>query len=96
MPGTPEYIAKVKAGLKTQLGADNIGEDTNHDGMYAGKSLALGEGGRSKLLLDKITLQFVEKGMSLKQALLKAKQAVWSNGVKKYGKKAMQYWATHG
>jgi len=92
-PGSTEYIAKVKAMLKAKLGADNIGEDTNNDGMYAGKKLALGGGGRTQLLMDKIIMNLVQGGSSYENAAKIAKGRAYAHGVEKYGKAQMQKWA---
>lgn len=92
-PGSEAYIAKVKAALKTKAGSDEIGQDTNGDGMYAGKSLELGKGGRSELLQDRITLELVNKGYKLEDSIRIAKAQAKSYGTKKYGAEQMAKWA---
>jgi len=86
-------IAKAKAKLSIGLGEDQLGQDTNGDKMYKGKSLELGKGGRSLLLQDRIAMELVNKGYSLEQAQAIAKKQAFAHGTKAYGKEQMAKWA---
>ena len=68
--GAPDanYVAKVKAQLGHNLNGDQIGQDTNGDGAYKGKSLKIMGGGRSLMLQDRITDDLVGKGYSHEEA----------------------------
>lgn len=92
-PGTETYVAKVKAALKAKAGGDEVGQDSNGDGTYAGKSLELGKGGRSELLQDRITLELVNKGYSLEDSIRIAKAQAYKYGKSKYGEAQMAKWA---
>lgn len=85
-PGSPEYIKAVKAHMGQGLNGDLLGQDSNNDGKYKGKGLGLGEGGRTQLLLDKMTIDLVGKGYDFNKAQNLAKMKV-SNSVPADGKK---------
>ena len=89
----PDQIKLALKKLGSMAYPDQIGIDSNHDGIYGGKSLKLGEGGRTIMLTHKIAKGLVEKGMKLKEALVKAKQIAVKHGIKKYGAKKMLSWA---
>ena len=78
-PGSPEYIKAVKAHMSQGLNGDQPGQDSNNDGKYKGKGLAFGEGGRTQLLLDKMTIDLVGKGYDFNKAQNLAKMKVGSN-----------------
>ena len=59
---------------------------------YKGKSMELGEGGRSQMMRDRITMDLVNKGMSFEQAQVQAKTQATANGTKKYGAEQMAAW----
>ena len=59
---------------------------------YKGKSMELGEGGRSQMMRDRITMDLVNKGMSFEQAQVQAKSQAVSAGNAKYGKAQMEAW----
>lgn len=88
-----DALAKAKAKLSQGLEpGDEIGQDTNGDGTYKGKSLELGKGGRSQLLQDRITLELVNKGYPLEKAQAIAKKQCYNHGLKTYGKEKMDLW----
>ena len=79
----PGYVEKVKAILQKNAGADQIGQDSNGDGIYAKKALSDGAGGKSQLLKDRVTLQMVEKGYSMESADSTARTVVSKNAAAK-------------
>jgi len=87
MVGHPDadYAAKIKAKLSAKLSGDQVGQDTNADGTYASKSLAIGKGGRSEMMRDRITQELVDKGYNEQTAFNIAKKQVAKNAVNKYG-----------
>jgi len=89
----PTYVAKVKAHLSKGLGQDHIGQDTNGDGMYKGKSLEAGKGGRSAMMRDRLTHELVQKGYSHEDAESIARHQAYRHGVNTYGKAQMDAWA---
>jgi hypothetical protein len=91
--GSEAYVAKAKAALQAKAGSDQIGHDSGNDGMYAGKSTELGKGGRSEMLQDRITLELVEKGKSLEDAIGIAKAQAYKYAVNKFGAKQVQAWS---
>ncbi len=88
-----EYVSKVKAKLSEGLGeGDELGKDANGDGTYKGKSLELGEGGRSVLLDDIIIMDLVDKGYSHEQAEGIARQRGQEHAVETYGQTTVDGW----
>jgi len=89
----PAYVKAVQNFLAKGLSGDVPGEDTNGDGMYRGKSLELGKGGRSALMKDRITMELVEKGYTHEDAERIARAQTYRHGVETYGQEQMQQWA---
>ena len=90
----PSYIAKVKAHLSQGLGNDQLGQDSDADGQYKGKSLEAGKGGRSAMMKDRITVELVNKGYGHEDAESIARKQTYDHGVKKYGADQMNKWAS--
>lgn len=97
---TPEhpdtnYVNAVKAKLSKGLdGQDQIGQDSDNNGSYKGKSLELGKGGRSLMMEDRISLELVNKGFALDhaKAIANKQMKVWAS--KKYTPEQIKQWQT--
>ena len=87
----PNVLAKAKAKLSQGLEpGQEIGKTTTK--TYKGKSMELGEGGRSKMMQDRITNELVDKGFSFENAQGIAKTQSSANGIKKYGAEQVKAW----
>jgi len=93
--GKPDanYISKVKSHLSKGLNGDDLGQDSNNDGQYKGKSLELGKGGRAELLRDRIVMELVGKGYTHEQADSIASKQIKANAIKKYGADQVNSWS---
>lgn len=99
--GVEQDPAKVKLNVESATktlsqglsSGDKIGFDADNDGQYKGKSLNLGEGGRSAMMQDRIALELVNKGYSLDTAKAIAKKQTYAHGMKKYGPEQMKKWS---
>ena len=86
-----DSLAKAKAKLSQGLEpGQEIGQTKT--ATYKGKSMELGEGGRSKMMQDRITNELVNKGFSFENAQGIAKKQSLNAGVSKYGKTQMDIW----
>ena len=91
------YINAVKAKLSKGLdGKDQIGQDSDQNGTYKGKSLELGKGGRALMMEDRISLELVNKGYALDHAKAIANKQMKAWAEKKYGPAKMQEWSAKG
>lgn len=87
------YINAVKAKLSKGLdGQDQIGQDSDNNGSYKGKSLELGQGGRSLMMEDRISMELVTKGYSIEnaKAIANKQMKVWAS--KKYSPEQIKSW----